>query len=311
MKTALTLLLAAALAGTAVDARPAVVQVRVALVPTDPTLDAWCRHLGVLPPPGATQLSTGTAFWVGDPPRLVTGHHVVAGARTVTVVDADGTALAEASGPAVVHPDRQADVATLDVGIAAPASLAVGRTPKRGDGLELLGFADDGPLTTREGHAADTVERALPGATSRPLLLTDAPVAHGMSGGPVLDDAGHVVGMVLAGSTPESDLHGQGVLLPLGELTSAVARIDAAGRTLGGSLLGVHADGRVTAAEGTFRAQGLAEGDRIEALGSGAVADVEAALRARTGPVLVRVAGKGWVVVPAPPAVRPPQVRVP
>jgi S1-C subfamily serine protease len=130
-----------------------------------------------------------------------------------------------------------------------------------------------------------------------------------MSGGPGLDVAGRVVGVVVAGSEDDSDLHGQGVLVPreaLADALHAPARADAPL----GSLLGVHRDGTVTASSGPAWRLGLDPGDRIVGLGGSAVVDVEDALVRRDGPLVAEVAGKGFVIIPGRDGVTPPVLEV-
>ena len=139
-----------------------------------------------------TSDSIGTAFYVGHDEWL-TAAHVVTGERTVTL--RNGTHELEA---AVIGGNNSADIALLEA--ASPATpLQFGRLTdtKPGDPLYVVGFplyvASD-PSVTR-GILSRVEERSDLGTT----LVTDAASNPGNSGGPVVDDCGNVLGMLVAG----------------------------------------------------------------------------------------------------------------
>jgi S1-C subfamily serine protease len=129
--------------------------------------------------------------------RVVTNHHVVAGARRVQLETWDGKPVA--SGRVRVATDT--DLAVIDLPPAAarrvePLPLARGRL-EPGDRLVALGYANAGPAATTRGQLYDRA----PGARfeeSGPVLRMGTSVQPGNSGGPLLDDEARVVGVVFA-----------------------------------------------------------------------------------------------------------------
>ncbi len=151
---------------------------------------------------GVVQVRTprglGTGFvWVRDASRtlVVTAAHVVAGYGQVQVVAPDGTAHTAF----VSVQDALRDVAVLQ----APAILGVEALPRGQSRALALGSA-----LTAVGYAAGAQLVGEPTVTRGILsgrrtfegiefLQTDAALNPGVSGGPLLDDRGAVVGMAV------------------------------------------------------------------------------------------------------------------
>jgi len=136
------------------------------------------------------------------PERVLTNAHVVAGVeRPVLYVGGSGKGY-----PArVVYFDPELDLAVLAVpGLPADA-LAFDQEAARGQNVAVVGYPEDGPLTTVAGKIRD-VQLASgndiygTGTVVRQILALRADVRPGNSGGPVLDATGRVVGIVFASS---------------------------------------------------------------------------------------------------------------
>lgn len=138
--------------------------------------------------------------WVLSGDLVVTNAHVVAG-QTDTTVEAQG------DGPRLpaqaVAFDPTDDVAILRVpGLGAPA-LSMRSDVPSGTAAALLGFPENGPYdvspvrvgATRTALSDDAYGH---GPVTRPIMPLRGVVRHGNSGGPLVDDAGHVVGTVFA-----------------------------------------------------------------------------------------------------------------
>jgi hypothetical protein len=148
-------------------------------------------------PPGGTgrTLSTGTGFVVA-PGRAVTNHHVIDDCRGVRLRSATGADL-----PArVLAADRERDLALLEVPNDAGPPLSFRRDPnvRRGEGVVTYGFPLSGILSS--GPTLTTGEvSALAGLADNPRQYQiSAPVQPGNSGGPLLDMAGNVVGVIVS-----------------------------------------------------------------------------------------------------------------
>jgi trypsin-like peptidase len=141
--------------------------------------------------------SIGSGFIVGD--RLVaTVFHVVDGAESIRISTPGGS---KGDG-VVVGYDRDRDLALVRAGSDFPGdalTFSSTGTPVGSD-VVALGYPLGLPLTATRGtvtglHRHIDVE----GVDHEDLLQTDAAVNPGNSGGPVIDTAGDVVAIVVAG----------------------------------------------------------------------------------------------------------------
>jgi S1-C subfamily serine protease len=141
---------------------------------------------------------SGSGFIVTHDGLIVTSLHVVAGAGSLTVILSDGTQLAAT----VVSSDQQHDAAVLDVtATGLPAlTLAIGDA-RVGQTVIALGTAlGEFPDTVAVGIVSG-LNRSIDvgnGSSARSLrgvLQTDAALNPGMSGGPLLNLVGQVVGV--------------------------------------------------------------------------------------------------------------------
>jgi S1-C subfamily serine protease len=160
---------------------------------------------------------TGAGVVVNDDGTVLTADHVVAGATGITVQFADGT-----SSPATVATRRpENDIATL-----TPARLPATVVPAVLGGRVQVGvpvFAVGHPLGLTDSLSAGVVSAldrtvTVPGGRQlRHLIQFDAAVNPGNSGGPLLDRAGHVVGIVtgLANPTDQTLFVGIGFAVPI------------------------------------------------------------------------------------------------
>ena len=146
-----------------------------------------------------TQPAAGSGFIVSEDGYIVTNHHVIENAISISVLMYDGT-----SHPAfLVGGDARSDLAVLKIEM---------------QGLSYLSFADSDELMVGEqvaaignplGEFANSMTVGVISALDREInidgiprimLQTDAAVNSGNSGGPLLDMTGRVVGVVTAKS---------------------------------------------------------------------------------------------------------------
>ena len=146
----------------------------------------------------ACGLGVSGSGWVAANGLVVTNAHVVAGEDDTTVVRA-GIAPLRATAVAF---DSRNDVAVLRVpGLQArPLEQAEART---GSTAAVLGYPENGPLTSRAARVGRTVsvlsvDAYGNGPVSRRITSLRAHVRPGNSGGPLVDSTGRVVGTVFA-----------------------------------------------------------------------------------------------------------------
>ena len=142
---------------------------------------------------GCGGVSTGSGFAISDH-VFVTNRHVVGGAALLQVSTFDGHDVAvSATGAAVI-----ADLALVWTKEPLPSAISLAPTnPTVGARVTAVGYPLGGELTTTQGkvtgYAPDIV-----GWSSLPMLLNDAPIEHGSSGSPLINDGGQLVGVVYA-----------------------------------------------------------------------------------------------------------------
>lgn len=159
--------------------------------------------------------SLGTGVIAADDGTILTAYHVVRGAKDITLTYADGT-KAEAE---VASSNPRQDIATLTPAklpeIVVPATLGGAATVGApvvaiGNPLGLTYSVSTGVVS---GLNRTTDKGGLSG-----LIQFDASVNPGSSGGPLLDAAGLVIGIVVAIADPGDDQAFAGVAfaVPIG-----------------------------------------------------------------------------------------------
>jgi len=141
--------------------------------------------------------ATGTGFVIDEEGRVITNHHVVEGAESVTVRFADG----DEAQATVVGSDPSTDVALLDLEDVSrelhPLELGASQSLEIGDSVVAIGspFGLQGTVTAGIVSGLDREIRAPDGFTIDGAIQTDAALNSGNSGGPLLDGDGRVVGV--------------------------------------------------------------------------------------------------------------------
>lgn len=154
-----------------------------------------------------SQVQSGSGVAVA-PDRVLTNAHVVLGVDAPTVTDrARGVHEAR-----IVHLDTAHDLAVLAVDDADLPVMPVGAELTGGASASVLGYPDGGPLASTPATVQAVGEvplgDVLTGAASMVDVYTlAADIRHGYSGGPVVDAAGNLAGLVFA-RAPGSDAVG-------------------------------------------------------------------------------------------------------
>ncbi len=165
-------------------------------------------------------LGLGSGVIVNQDGSILTANHVVAGATKITVVFADGTrATAQVAS---AQPDNDLAVLTPDATpqVVVPAVLG-------GGGMQVgdEAFAVGNPLGLVASLSAGVISgldrqitRQGGGGVLNGLIQFDAAVNPGNSGGPLLNRAGQVIGIVTALANPSNTgtFTGIGFAVPLG-----------------------------------------------------------------------------------------------
>lgn len=152
---------------------------------------------------GCGGIATGTGFFV-DQTHVVTNAHVVSGVAHPKVVDSTGR-LHNATA-VVFSPENDIAVLRIAERIQLKSLRLDLASPQIGTQVLLPGYPGGGAFTEKTGVLAEKITAAgrdIYGQkeTIRKVVALQAHVVQGNSGGPVIDIAGNVVGVVFSTST--------------------------------------------------------------------------------------------------------------
>jgi S1-C subfamily serine protease len=140
--------------------------------------------------------SFGTGFFVTADGYALTNHHVIEDCRTIAMLTDRGALPAR-----VVRKDEQNDLALLFVESSSKVAFASFRAApgiRAGDGVVVAGFPLPTVLQNGLNVTVGNVSSLAGVRGNSALLQMTAPVQPGNSGGPLLDMAGNVVGVIVS-----------------------------------------------------------------------------------------------------------------
>jgi S1-C subfamily serine protease len=145
------------------------------------------------PPAPEPTAASGSGYVITSDGYLITNAHVVQGCRNLTVSIAADRVQAR-----VIARDPVNDLALLASDLK-PKSIAPLRTNVRlGESVAVFGFPLHGLLATSGNFTLGNVTAVAGVGDDSRMVQISAPVQPGNSGGPLLDQAGNVVGTVVA-----------------------------------------------------------------------------------------------------------------
>src|ERR1700722_1486969 len=155
--------------------------------------------------PGCQKVLEGSGFVIA-PNRVMSNAHVVAGADSVTV-EADG----QPYDASVVSYDPEADISILDVPNlpSQPLAFSQGSAPTGTDAV-VMGYPGGGDFAATPARVRETIELNGPdiyrtGTVTREVYTIRGTVRQGNSGGPMIDRAGKVLGVVFGAAVDDAD----------------------------------------------------------------------------------------------------------
>lgn len=187
--------------------------------------------------PSAGEEFAGTGMILTSDGEVLTNNHVIANGTEITAqIDGKGKKYTVR----VLGADPKLDVALVQlVGASGLPTVAVGNSSnvQVGDQVVAIGNALDlkGPPTVTEGivsalgrsiQASDSGSNAAP-ENLNGLIQTDAPINPGNSGGPLVDAAGHIIGMNTAAASGSSSQSATniGFAIPINQALSVAQEI--------------------------------------------------------------------------------------
>lgn len=143
-----------------------------------------------------TEEVAGTGWILNQSGFIVTNSHVVAGAENVSVTLENGQSYA----PKIIRTDPVEDLAVLDIGVSNLTGVKMGDSSKVriGDQVIAIGNALGEQIKATQGiisatNSTFTVDNR---ETLYNTLETTASIAHGNSGGPLINMDGKVIGII-------------------------------------------------------------------------------------------------------------------
>jgi putative serine protease PepD len=139
------------------------------------------------------QTSEGSGVILSEDGKILTNNHVIGGGGSIRITLADGkTAIATVAGR-----DTANDLAVLQAsGVSGltPATFGSSASVQTGDGVLAFG-SPLGLSGTVTAGIVSAVGRTVNGSSGGDLIQTDAAINPGNSGGPLVNTAGHVIGI--------------------------------------------------------------------------------------------------------------------
>ena len=165
------------------------------IVPAVVAIDAESCSLDASGGPVTEQVS-GSGWILNRDGFIVTSNHVVEGAKRVIVTLGDGQSYPAKN----IQSDPVADLAVIDIGTSTLISVAMGDSSKIavGEGVIAIGNAMGKEIRATLGTISSTnstfiIENR---KTYNNMLETTAPIAFGVSGGPLFNLNGEVIGII-------------------------------------------------------------------------------------------------------------------
>ena len=236
-------------------------------------------------PTGEQQASgQGSGFVFDAEGHIVTNHHVVDGAQSVSVRFWDGSTY----DATVVGTDPSTDLAVIKVDAPAdvliPLSVGDSNSLSVGESVVAIGspFGLEGTLTSGIVSALNREMTSPNNFTISNSIQTDAAINHGNSGGPLLNAAGEVIGVNTQIKSDSGGSDGIGFAIPSSTVASIVPQIISSG-SVEHAYLGV---GVASLSESVANELGVPAGAMVTEVRQGTPA-AEAGLRAASGSAMV------------------------
>lgn len=132
-------------------------------------------------------IKTGTGFFISADGNLLTNYHVISGANSILAKTPSGAMYFLKQ---ILAFSPKADAALLSFYATDVAHLNLGSTADAVEGQRVLVIGNPEGL---EGTVSDGIISAF--RDSRSMIQITAPISHGSSGSPVLDESGQVLGI--------------------------------------------------------------------------------------------------------------------
>ena len=186
--------------------------------------------------PACQKVLEGTGFVIA-PNRVMSNAHVVAGSDSVTVEAEDGNEY----DATVVSYDPNSDISILDVPNLPIQPLQFAEEPaKSGTDAVVLGFPGGGDFVATPARVREIIELSGPDiykttTVNREVYTIRGLVRQGNSGGPMINRAGQVIGVVFGAAVDDNDT---GFVMTTDEVSRQLAKVGNTSEVPTGACLG-------------------------------------------------------------------------
>lgn len=181
--------------------------------------------------------SSGSGFIISEDGYIVTNHHVIEGAREISVSTYDGREYSAV----LIGSEEANDVAVIKIdGSFTPVKTGKSSSLQVGDEIMVIGNALGELAYTFTDGIVSYLSRAVTtdsGATIN-MFQTNAAINEGNSGGPVYNMDGEVVGIASA-KYASSSIEGLGFCIPIDDVKAIINDLKTLGYVSGKPLLGI------------------------------------------------------------------------
>lgn len=186
----------------------------------------------------------GTGFVITEDGYIVTCHHVIDGAKDISVTFPDNTSLSAQ----LVGSDADNDLAVLKIDATGLTPVVLGDSSKLnvGDTVTTIGNALGTLSNTTTTGIVSALDRAISTSdgTVMNVLQTNTTVNSGNSGGPLFNQYGEVIGIVNAkysnsGTSTAASIEGIGFAIPYNDVQKKVTDLIEYGYITGKPSLGI------------------------------------------------------------------------
>ena len=170
--------------------------------------------------------SSGSGFVITEDGYIVTNHHVVAGAHSVTITLYNG----DTYDAAVIGSDSDYDLAVLKIEAEGLSPVTLGNSADVNVGDTVLAIGNPlGELTFSQSQGSVSSSNRAINVNGTPfnMIQVDASINPGNSGGPLMNLYGEVVGIVSAkySSYANTAVEGLGFAIPISDVHTVITDI--------------------------------------------------------------------------------------
>ena len=184
--------------------------------------------------------ASGTGFFITEDGYILTNHHVVSGASSVSVTLYNG----ESYDAKVIGSDEDYDIAVLKIDVTGATPVVLGDSSKVAIGESVAAVGNPlGELTFSMSEGiVSCVNRAINvDGTPFNMIQVDCSINPGNSGGPLFNSYGEVIGIVSAkySSYSNTTVEGIGFAIPINDVVSLVKDIMTNGYVTNKAYMGI------------------------------------------------------------------------